>query len=137
MTTATETRDELAARLEEALPQFIGSEHYYLHSILYRHMLHTDGVHYLIEEAGAYWLLDLIASHQNNPRIPDHDWQVWNLEVDRTPAAPYMARVYCGDGNGTWARMQRIEHTDFPLAEITIWLLASDKYQIAMLPSEY
>lgn len=63
----TITVEELTASLE----QFVGS------TKLYKHWLgikYTDGVKYLANEAGAYWLIDAIASHQtrtllSNPRL--------------------------------------------------------------------
>ncbi|MEI6862561.1 MAG: DUF6876 family protein [Verrucomicrobiota bacterium] len=30
-----------------------------------------------------------------------------------------------------------MDHTDFPLDEITLWLVASGNHRVLMLPSEY
>jgi hypothetical protein len=41
------------------LRQFTGTDHWYKHT-LNRKVLFTDGVKYLADQAGAYWLLDEI-----------------------------------------------------------------------------
>ena len=41
----------------------------------------TDGVKYLADEAGAYWLLDIIASYQTNPKTRREHFQVWELTL--------------------------------------------------------
>ena len=50
-----------SAKLSEAdLRQFAGgTEHYYRHG-LNRNIMFADGAKYVADEAGAYWLLDLI-----------------------------------------------------------------------------
>ena len=45
---------------ESDLSQFIGTENYYRHWT--GHGVYTDGVKYLAEKAGAYWLIDAILS---------------------------------------------------------------------------
>ena len=39
------------------LAQFTGSTHFYRHGLV-REVLYTEGVEYVAETAGAYWLLD-------------------------------------------------------------------------------
>ncbi len=47
--------------MEQAeLAQFTGTEQYYKHL---GGLVYTDGVKYLAEKAGSYWLLDIIASY--------------------------------------------------------------------------
>ena len=43
-----------------ALALFTGTQQYYQ---LNRHVVLTDGTRYLADEAGAYWLMDAIASY--------------------------------------------------------------------------
>ena len=63
------------------LQQFTGTDHYYRHSIN-RHVLFTDGVKYLADKAGAYWLLDEIALIQRyDRRVAVEEFQVWTLTV--------------------------------------------------------
>lgn len=52
------------ARLTEAdLRQFTGTEQWYRHG-LNRVVLYTDGAKYVVDQCGAYWLLDEIALSQ-------------------------------------------------------------------------
>jgi len=47
--------------LESELMQFIGTEHWYSHSLAPL-MTYTDGVNYFAERTGSYWLLHVIAT---------------------------------------------------------------------------
>lgn len=47
----------------EDLDQFIGSEHWYRHSLV-RSITYTDGAKHVVDHGGAYWLLDEIALAQ-------------------------------------------------------------------------
>ena len=47
--------------LESELMQFIGTEHWYSHSLA-PSMTYTDGVNYFAEKTASYWLLDVIAT---------------------------------------------------------------------------
>ncbi|MCK1641666.1 hypothetical protein IVA95_30015 [Bradyrhizobium sp. 157] len=51
------------------LAHFTGTAEWYRHG-LNRRMLYTDGVQYLAEKGGAYWLLDKIACLQTRTE----DW---------------------------------------------------------------
>ena len=44
----------------DTLAQFTGSQHFYRHGLV-REVLYTEGVEYVVDNAGAYWLLDAIA----------------------------------------------------------------------------
>jgi hypothetical protein len=117
-------------KLDQAdLRQFTGSEHWYRHPIN-REVLYTDGAQYVAEKGGAYWLLDEIAIIQPyNKRVAAEEFQLWKLTVkpDRT------ATLTCEDGNGHAVFKKRIEYTDFPLDEITFYLIN----HVIHLPSEY
>ena len=54
------------ALTEGDLAQFIGTSQYYRHNL---GLLYTDGVKYVADRGGAYWLIDAIASWQIDPRI--------------------------------------------------------------------
>ncbi len=43
--------------LEDELEQFYGTEKWYRH---FTGLVYTDGIKYLAENAGAYWLIDLV-----------------------------------------------------------------------------
>jgi len=114
MTTKTLSNSDLA--------QFTGSENWYRHGIN-RNVLFTDGAQYVAEHGGASWLLDEIAIIQPyNKRVAAEEFQVWKLAVcpDRT------ATLTCDDGNGNVVFNKGIEHTDFPLDEITVFCQQRD-----------
>lgn len=121
MNTKTLTQADLA--------QFIGSEHWYRHT-LNRAMLYTEGAQYLAEHGGAYWLLDAIAiSNRHEKAVAAEEFQVWTLTVNSNRTAT----LCCGDGNGKAVYRQEIEFTDFPLPEVKLYCCGNT----ILLPSEY
>lgn len=50
--------------LENGLTNFYGTEDYHKFSILFPNLFLTDGVKFLADNAGAYWLMDIIGSYQ-------------------------------------------------------------------------
>ena len=116
----------------EALAQFTGTENWYRHS-LGRQFLYTDGVKYVAEEAGAYWLIDAIISYQYDPRIKNNqglqEFQLWKLEVKEDRSAI----LVCEDGNDVVILTQEIPFTDFPLSKISFYL----ESKVLLLPSEH
>ena len=115
-------------KLTEAdLRQFIGTENWYRHW-LKPNVVYTDGVKYVADHAGAYWLVDEIAIGQFDLRIAAEPIQFWKLLVcdDRS------AELRCEDGNDRCVFSKRIGYTDFPLPEIALYftddtlLLASE-----------
>ena len=62
------------------LSSFIGSESFYRHCL--GRLLYTDGVQYLAENAGAYWLINVVASYQHKRRVAREPFQLWTLKVD-------------------------------------------------------
>jgi hypothetical protein len=128
-------------RLETALDGFCGTENYHALTLLGRQLLATDGVEFLCREAKCYWLMDAIASHQRAVlRTIAGAFQVWRLRRNNSGSG---AVLTCDDGNGFRLKLQRIQFTDFPLDEITIYVerccVSNDGRQIcmvAMLPSE-
>lgn len=122
---------------EQTLHRFTGTENYYRHWM--RKLVYTDGLHYL-EKNGAAWLLDVIASHQLDPKLNKgnlKDFQLWELKVKDSKGI-----VTCKeDSDKPAAVTQEIEYTDFPLESIKIFVeLGSldgvNECKIAMLPSE-
>jgi hypothetical protein len=97
----------------------------------------TDGTHYLAEEAGAYWLMDAIMSHQ--PAVLKHpDTRLREIQFWRLVVAPDHSSVLsCVADSGCPAAVtQEIEFTDFPLPEITIYVVPGSPTCL-MLASEY
>ena len=68
----------IAAKLTSELASFTGTTQYYPHFL---GLLYTDGIHHLAEHAGAYWLIDAIASWQPEVRSIEKDFQLWELVV--------------------------------------------------------
>lgn len=118
-----------AAALESDLTQFCGTETWWRHWT--GRITYTDGVKFLAEKAGAFWLIDLVASHQT-ARLRQEEFQIWKLVVDRDKRP--MAIATCqADTDEPVLVQQEIEYTDFPLPSIKLYLV--DK--VLMLPDEY
>ncbi len=105
----------------EFLSQFIGTTQYYKNSLGLRY---TDGVQAMAEVGGAYWLIDAIASYRR--REP---FQVWKLTVKDGKGALTMQE----DSDQPVIVKQKIPYTDFPLDEITLFLIDG----VLLLTSEY
>jgi hypothetical protein len=115
--------------LQYNLHSFTGTEGYYKHM---GNTLLTDGTKYLAEEAGAWWLMDMIASyvHTIKDRFAiailtktENDKALFTLQDD-VPANTFYAT-------------QAIEYTDFPLDEIKLYVVSDGKSWVVMLPGEY
>lgn len=120
---------QTAAALEADLAQFCGTDNWWRHWT--GRITYTDGVKFLAEKSGAYWLIDLVASYQT-PRLRREEFQIWTLTVDREQSPPAVATCQSDTDKPLLVR-QEIEHTDFPLAAITLWLVKG----VLMLPNEY
>lgn len=93
-----------------------------------RSMTYTEGVQYLAETDGAYWLVDKVATLQLEPKVRAEEFQSWKLKVkDRT------AVLTCDDGNHNIVYSEVIDFTDFPLDEIELWVEGN----VILLPSEH
>jgi hypothetical protein len=123
--TITQTKKTLT---EADLANFTGSETWHQHWL--RKTRFTDGVKYLADQAGAYWLIDEVAINQTRPKIKAEGFQVWVLKVDLEKRKGVLT---CDDGNGNVVFAKRIEFTDFPLPEVTLYYTDST----ILLPSEY
>jgi hypothetical protein len=110
------------------LRQFTGTDHWYRHGLMPK-MSFTDGVKYVAETGGAYWLIDKVATNQLEPRIRAEEFQCWKLVVDDKQAAVLTA----DDGNGNVLHTEKIEWTDFPLDQIELWV----EGDVILLPSEH
>ncbi len=107
------------------LKQFSGTENWYKHLSGY---LYTDGVQYVAQEGGAYWLIDKIlftTKTKNNLQ----EFGVWKLRVNEDKSAI----LICEDGNYNELYREQIEWTDFPLESIELWFENS----VLILPSEH
>lgn len=118
-----------AARLEKELSTFTGTIFWYKHS-LFRQFHYTDGVRYLADKGGCYWLIDRIFALQFEQQpVKDEYFQFWKLAVHEDENAT----LTCSDGNYNLLHSETIPWTDFPLPEIKLYLTDS----VLLLPSEY
>ncbi|MBV9068509.1 MAG: hypothetical protein JO093_13645 [Acidobacteria bacterium] len=113
--------------LRLALTKFAGTVNYYRHWTRAFH--YTDGVAFLADNAGAYWLLDHIAAMQKRARRDSQlrEFQAWKLTVNGTRGV-----IACLRDKDDEAFRDELPFTDFPLAEITLYLQDGVLY----LPSE-
>ena len=132
------------------LNQFTGTEGYHLFNGMFRNFVATDGTIHVAKEAGAFWLLEAIASHiATNGKLrvgPLADMQFWKLESKTLKSGP-------NKGSKRWelsCRMdsdmppvvtQKIEFSDFPLDSIDLWvapsMMGDRKVWVIYLPSEH
>ena len=114
--------------LINGLDQFYGSDVFY-YQPLYPMYRYTEGVKYLAKNAGAYWLLDYIFSHQRDVSIKAERFQVWKLTVNDDNSA--VIRVE--DGNNNEVKCYNLTFTDFPLKKYSLWFIGG----MLLLPNEY
>ena len=123
------------------LNQFTGSESLFQHP-LNRKVVYTEGVQYLAQKAGAYWLIDAIASwlgsdkHRTaatqDPRIDTLHF--WTLKRQAGGGARLVAKA---DSPDEPFIVQDIEFTDFPLDTVDIWVGFDGTRWTLYLPSEH
>lgn len=112
------------------LRQFCGTINYYRHLT---GLLYTEGIQYLAEAGGAYWLIDAIASYQNHRDVRSNErlqeFQLWTLKIKDNEGILTLQE----DSGCENVIEQKIEFTDFPLNEICLYLCN----KILLLTSEY
>ncbi len=121
-------------QIKSDLRQFIGSITYTKFSPLFPNVVLTDGTKYLAEECGAYWFMDVIASHI--PSIPkDETFTVAQLTVNPMNKAFF---TLADDSPATkFYANQSISYTDFPLDEVKLYVIREVDEWVILLPSEY
>lgn len=124
------------------LRHFTGSLERFRHPLNPR-VIYTPGVRFLAEQAGAYWLLDVIASYVGSEimkqAVVDDDrlafMQFWRLDVLNDSG---MAVVSCSaDSSEDPAISQVIHFTDFPLDHVDVWAAFNGEHWTLYLPSEH
>jgi len=104
-----------------------GSETFYQNKL--SPIIYTDGVKDLAESCGAYWLIDLVISHQLTKTVRLEPFQVWELKRINNDAFCIVAT----DGNTKRVASQQIPFSDFRYDIATLWLVDG----CLMLPNEY
>lgn len=97
--------------IKSDLGQFIGTENWYRHPLC-RTLLFTDGIHFLAEKAGAFWLIDVVGSYQH--KLKQESFQLWRLEKAESGAVVTCRR----DTNEPDLIRQEIPYTDFPFDDL-------------------
>lgn len=116
--------------LRQGLNQFSGSETWYRHSIN-RNMLYTDGVQYFAETAGAYWLLDIVATEFMRLQRQEPFLSI------TLKASGSKAKIVVTDGGRggpeVVLKSKRIQFTTCPEGDWKFYLVDN----VLMLPTEY
>ena len=124
-----EPRPPSPTELRGYLAQFTGTEAYHR---THPGLLATDGAKYLADEAGAYWLLDIVWSVLS--KITD-DFAVLELSVQQDRRAGVV--IHDGREPETSYHKQEIAWTDFPLPSAKLYLQQNATEFVVMLPGEY
>ena len=114
---------------EQDLNQFTGTQCYYRHRLT--GFKYTEGVQYMAENGGAYWLVDkiLLSMKYVKKCQKQQEFAVWKLTINDD----YSAILVLEDGNKNKLFTEKIEYTDFPIHNIAVWFIDG----VLILPSEY
>jgi hypothetical protein len=110
------------------LSQFYGTENYWrTHKIFAPELLHTDGVQYFADEAGAYWFLDIVATEYFP--MTEHE----SLLSIQLAVEDGKADICVEDGDCKVLKQKHISLTDCPDGLYKFFLTNN----VLMLTSEY
>jgi hypothetical protein len=122
----------MTAQWANELHNFSGTERYYR---ITHDTVITDGVKFVADKGGAYWLMTAIASYL--PEFTEKEsFIVANLTVTRTATSSH-AILKLDDGNDNVLAEQFIEYTDFELDELKLYACYNGDMWVIMLPKEY
>ena len=110
----------------DELSNFTGTQDWYRH---FTGLLYTDGILAMAEKFQAYWLIDLVFSHQLSPEVKVQPFQKWVLKRVENDAFIAIA----DDGNDLVIAEQEIPFSDFDADIVTLFYTAG----VLLLPSEY
>ena len=113
MTTAT--TDTRVTEVNEYLANCNGCDTYYKHWM--SRIVFSEGVKFVADKLGAYWLIDVVMSHQLNRKAiaAANGFQVWRLKLNKTGSGCVVTMDDGGQGDGAKVLIrQRIPFTDFP-----------------------
>lgn len=137
MTTETLTPCK-QAEIRDNLDGFTGTEQYHRSGFVKV----TDGIAYMAEKCGAWWLVDIVGNYQASPELKAEEFrefQLWRVEHadavmfdDKTIPAHWV--VTCrADSDREPVIKQIIEYSDFPLDVFEFYCIGG----IVLLKSEY
>lgn len=109
------------------LSQFYGTENYHKTFLFNPNLVHTDGVQYFANEAGAFWFLDIVAT-EIYPLSKKEPFIVITLKANDGKAT-----ITADDGNDKRVFQKKISYTDCPDGEYRFYLADN----VLMLTSEY
>jgi hypothetical protein len=109
------------------LKEYTGTENWFRHPL--SRYLYTDGVCAMAEMFQAYWLIDLVFSHQLTASVKKEAFQKWVLQ--RLTGNRFVA--VADDGNGREIARQEIPFSDFNADQVTLYFTDG----VLLLPSEY
>jgi hypothetical protein len=117
-----------------------GTEGYHKLTFMSR-LLCTDGVKLVADQCGAYWLVDLVASHLPNVvrKLGRDGWLYFCYLTVKDGKAVVEFKRDVGKQHKALAR-QEIEYTDFPEGEHTFYIQSMDeenRMYCMMVPQEY
>lgn len=122
-----EYSQEKSNDIQSDLDQCIGTTRYFA----YNGYNLTDGAKAMADSCKAFWLFDVIISHQLSRHVRRETFQHWQLKPYK---ASQGALVLCDDGNDNLLVAQHIPFTDFPLPKgIKLFV----RNGVIFLPSEY
>ncbi|MDP3332203.1 MAG: hypothetical protein Q8S55_09500 [Methylococcaceae bacterium] len=111
---------------ESELMQFIGTEHWYEHSLVPA-MTYTDGVKYFAEQAESYWLLDVIAT-EYYPMLTEQPFLFITVESKNGSCD-----IFVKDGNNEELKSKHVSLTTLIEGTWNFYLFND----VLLLPSEY
>lgn len=118
-----------AASLNSQLRNFCGTETWFKNP-LFPKFLYTEGMQFLAQEAGAYWLLELIFGFQGKLEVKNAGYfQAWELIVSENQTAA----LHCENGDCEVVFNHKLAFTDFPLPKIRMFFI----HDTLLLTSEY
>ncbi len=120
-----QTADELLGNLVH----FTGTERYY--RVLPTFVV-TDGLKYLMEEAGCYWLAQLYGLHLVGIDTDENPFTVLKFKRDGAGG-----QLSIEDGNGRQLAWQGLDYTDFPFDQFNLYSCWDGEKWVGMLTGEY
>ena len=111
----------------DQLAVFTGTTQWFKHPLFEK--FYTVGIKYMAETFSAFWLIDLVFSHQLTPKVRNEQFQTWVLK--RIAGNSFIA--IATDGNDNIIAQQQIPFSDFDADELTLFYVDDT----LLLPSEY